>query len=292
MSLNFEQPLGERVADGGYHLDLRVKAPEAAWPPPHFIALDQELWVVIAQFGLGAHEQFVATADEQWLQAAIGAGEHVLGHMIDGGELDGGLPHAFAYPHTFRLEKGWLSAMAQGEAASLLVRLHRATGEERFAEGARRVLGPNAVHRDRGGTGVPWEGGWWPEEYPTTPSSFVLNGGIFALFGSADTAGLGDDAARDAFEAGAQLLSANLHRWDVGWWSRYDLYPFRIPNIASLAYQRLHVDQLRALDRIRPDAEVRRRADRFERQLGRRTGAAAATVAKVAFRAAVPRRKD
>ena len=55
-----------------------------------------------------------------------------------------------------------------------------------------------------GGVQARLGGGPWPEEYPTDPPSYVLNGGIFALWGMYDVgAGLGDeDAARD-FEQGA-----------------------------------------------------------------------------------------
>ena len=50
--------------------------------------------------------------------------------------------HRFPFGPTYRLPPPWISAMAQGEAASLLLRLVMETGEERFAEAARRALAP------------------------------------------------------------------------------------------------------------------------------------------------------
>jgi hypothetical protein len=291
LSLTFNQPLGTELDAGGYHLDLRVKAGhEPVWPPPGLAPLERMLWVVIAQWGLGAFERFVVSGDERWLVAARGAGEHVLAGMCDGGPLDGALRHGFAYPHTFSLEPGWVSAMAQGEAASLLVRLHRQGGDDRFAEAAVRLLQVISVPSGRGGCGTPWRGGWWPEEYPTDPPSLVLNGAIFALLGMHDVARVqGSESVVAALEGSLELLAANLGAWDLGWWSRYDLYPFARPNIASLAYQELHESLLEALDRAEPHPEFSRYAQRFAAQRSSLVGNGRAFAAKVAFRLAVPR---
>jgi heparosan-N-sulfate-glucuronate 5-epimerase len=294
LSLTFNQPLGTRVADGGYHLDLRVKVAEPQWPAPDLLPLDTMIWVGIAQWGLGAVEHFVHEHDERWLTAARGAADHVLAHMVDGGPLDGALPHVEGFAHTFTLAPGWISAMAQGEAASLLVRVHRFTGDDRYAAAARRLLGPIAVHSRDGGCGVPWAGGWWPEEYPTEPPSFVLNGGVFAILGLADVAAaLGDERAQRLFDDTLGPLAANVRLWDLGWWSRYDLYPHAaaqgLPHVASLGYHILHEDLLRALDRVRPTPALRAQADRFAAERGHRLSLARAMAAKVAFRLAVPR---
>ena len=63
------------------------------------------------------------------------------------------------------------------ERASVLVRLHRETGEERYAEGALRALRPFAKAQAQGGVRAELHGGPFFEEYPTTRPSFVLNGG-------------------------------------------------------------------------------------------------------------------
>ena len=86
----------------------------------------------------------------------------------------------------------------------------------------------------------------FPEEFPTDPPSLVLNGGIFALWGDYDIwIGLGDADARKRFEDGVETLARNVHRWDTGYWSRYDLYPHRIVNLASPWYHTLHICQIK-----------------------------------------------
>jgi hypothetical protein len=118
----------------------------------------------------------------------------------------------------------------------------------------------------------------------------VLNGGIFALWGLYDTAvGLGDPTLRREFELGLDTLADNIHRWDTGAWSRYDLYPFRMVNVASSAYHALHINQLRAMQRIGPRPQLGATLERFESYARSRTRRAAAFGRKALFRVLVPR---
>ena len=159
----------------------------------------------------------------------------------------------------------WLSAMAQGEGASLLVRAHAATKDDRFADAAHRALGSLAVPIAEGGLRARLGAGFFLEEYPTDPPSHVLNGGIFALWGYHDVAlGLGDEVARREFERGVDTLAQNVGRWDTGSWSRYDLFPRRVDNVASSAYHLLHINQLLAMQLIAPSPELAAAAARFE----------------------------
>ena len=103
-------------------------------------------------------------------------------------------------PHTFRLDPPWLSAMAQGEGASLLTRLHLETGEERYAEAALLALKTMELAVPAGGTLAEFEGQPFLEEYPTEIPSCVLNGAIFAIWGLDDVGrGLNDAAAMEVF---------------------------------------------------------------------------------------------
>jgi hypothetical protein len=166
--------------------------------------------------------------------------------------------------------------MAQGQGASLLVRLHAASGEDRYAEAAARALPPMPAAQ------LP-DGSSFPQEYPTEPASHVLNGGIFAMWGVHDA---GD--AR-GFESAVDTLARNVQRWDTGRWSLYDLYPHPIRNWASAAYHELHAAQLRATHALAPRAELQEAADRFESYASSRAAQVRAFAHKAAFRVRVPR---
>lgn len=162
----------------------------------------------------------------------------------------------------YRLEPGWISALAQAQAASVFVRAYLYSARPEDAELAHRAVlpllqeGPPSVLSQL-------EAGHALEECPTTPPSLILNGWIYAAWGLRDVAlGLDCGEASSRYEDTMSCLLANLERYDAGWWSRYSLYPHRMPDLAKPFYHRLHVDQLRAAARL---TGVRAFADMAER---------------------------
>lgn len=289
LSSSFKLARGRHVdRDGvrGYPIDFTAKAIGTELLPGFVKYPGWPLWVAHAQRALGCYERYLTGDGEEWLDAARRAADLLLEHQDDQGAWRQVKP----YPHTYVLEPPWVSAMSQGEGASLLVRVHLETSEDRYAEAAMRALEPMRRPSADGGASAHLDGRWFPEEYPTDPPSFVLNGAVFALWGLRDVGvGLGDDAAAREFEAGVDTLAANVHRWDTGSWSRYDLHPHRVTNVASRAYHELHVSQLEAMDDLAPRAELRAAAARFAAYDASGPRVAAALVRKVLFRAAEPR---
>jgi D-glucuronyl C5-epimerase C-terminus len=281
-------PVGPRITPGelgGYYIDFRAKAETPRWPPDWWVE-GATNHVVAAQWGLGAFERHLGGEGEGWLDAAVAVTEHLLARQRE----DGGWPHERPMRHTYRMQVPWLSAMAQGEVASLAVRVYDATGDERFAQAGRRALEPMSVAVADGGVRARLGSGFFLEEYPTDPPSLVLNGGIFALWGYYDVAvALGDDASRREFDAGVRTLAANIDRWDTGSWSRYDLVDRAVTNVASGFYHALHIDQLRALHLIAPHDALAAAADRFDRYRASRARRVAALGRKALFRVLVPR---
>jgi heparosan-N-sulfate-glucuronate 5-epimerase len=274
----------------GYYIDLSVRARFPARVPPW---VTPGIWyVATSQAGLASYERFLAGDGDQWLAGAIEVGRWLVDQQQHGGIHDGGWQHLDAYAHTFDLRPPWLSAMAQGEGASLLVRLNRETGEDRFAEAAQRALKPLAISSEQGGVQALLNGRAFPEEYPTAPPSYVLNGAFFALWGCYDVwLGLGDEDAGRTFREGVETLATNLHLWDTGYWSRYDLYPHPVVNIASARYHQLHVNLLRSMSRIAPNREFPEALARFEEYACSKMKRSRAFLNKAVFRLVVPRNR-
>jgi heparosan-N-sulfate-glucuronate 5-epimerase len=295
LSTTFDEPIGSYIAPGevrGYYLDMRVKAfdpdPATAWPYEY----RKEAWVTYCQVGLGAYERYLAGDGDEWLALARHVADVLRDHQDQDGGRRGAFVHTYDFPHTFPVRAPWISSMAQGEGASLFVRIYKETGEEAYADAARMALEPLSVRTADGGAMELLGGRPFPEEYPTDPPSFVLNGGIFSLWGMYDVGtGLGDERALATFEEGLDTLVANLHRWDTGWWSLYDIYPRKHKNVASFAYHQLHIDQLRAMAAIAPREELLLAADRFASYGERRLNRVRAFTEKVVFRLRVPRNR-
>uniref|UniRef100_A0AAV2J8F3 heparosan-N-sulfate-glucuronate 5-epimerase n=1 Tax=Knipowitschia caucasica TaxID=637954 RepID=A0AAV2J8F3_KNICA len=173
------------------------------------------------------------------------------------------------------LEPGWYSAMAQGQAMSTLVRAFLLTREHRYLSSALRALGPFRIPSAQHGVKAVFMNKYdWYEEYPTSPSSFVLNGFIYSLLGLYDlseTAGErgggggggaggggggeagGASEAAELFRRGMASLKAMLPLFDTGSGSIYDLRHLVLgsaPNLARWDYHTTHINQLQLLASI------------------------------------------
>lgn len=175
------------------------------------------------------------------------------------------------------LEPGWYSAMAQGQAMSVLTRAYTVTEDPAYLEAALRAIGPFKVRSENHGVMATFLGKFvWYEEYPTVPSSFVLNGFIYALFGLYDlkstcSGGLGacQDAA-NLYNDGMVSLKRMLPLFDTGSGTVYDLRHFSLgvaPNLARWDYHTTHINQLLFLGTVDEDPIFRATAERWIRYM-------------------------
>jgi hypothetical protein len=161
-----------------------------------------------------------------------------------------------AHAHSvFPLPSGWISAFAQSLAICLLLRSKTLVPASERAELVRVARAALAVFRlptAQGGVRAELPGcGAWFEEYPTQPPSLVLNGHIYACFGLHDLWRLDDNRPAGAlFADGMAALERGLSRFELGSWSRYDLFPWPAPNPASPYYHGAHVHLLNVVHRL------------------------------------------
>ena len=198
--------------------------------------------------------------------------------LLDSQDHNGGWPvqvERSLLKGRLRLKAGWYSAMAQGQAMSLLVRKHLFTQEQndtRFLDAAVRAM--NLFRKNSSDGGVrSWFDNLhvWYEEYPTQPSLFVLNGFIYSLFGlfdlkstledqiqsldkdSTNTWTPALDQASQLFDDGLKSLFRLLPLFDTGSGTLYDLRHFGLdvaPNLARWDYHTTHINQLVYLNTI------------------------------------------
>lgn len=174
-------------------------------------------------------------------------------------------------PNVLELAPGWYSAMAQGQAMSLLVRAYLHSDDPQFLEAAIRALLLFNISSKDGGIVAKFAKAYtWYEEYPTTPSSYVLNGFIFSLLGLYDvkSAAQGRSAliARQYYDRGMKTLKALLLLFDTGSGTLYDLRHLALgigPNRARWDYHTTHINQLLLLASIDKDPLFKTTADRW-----------------------------
>nr|KAG5710077.1 hypothetical protein BaRGS_030153 [Batillaria attramentaria] len=174
-------------------------------------------------------------------------------------------------PGVMELPPGWYSAMAQGQAMSLLVRAHLLTSDPSYLQAAVDAMKLFEISSEQGGVLARFLGQYdWYEEYPTTPSSFVLNGFIYALLGLYDLkeTASGEDGkmATRLYEAGMKSLKAMLLMFDTGSDTFYDLRHITSgiePNRARWDYHTTHINQLLQLVVIDDDPLFKTTAQRW-----------------------------
>lgn len=153
--------------------------------------------------------------------------------------------------HFYHITAPWISGMAQGEALSVLLRAHQLTGEETYLVTAHNAWNTFKFTVNHGGVISHFpDGKMIIEEYPSLKLlTGVLNGFISAMFGVYDYAiYTEDEKARHLFFDFVDSLKHNLHRYDCGYWSYYDLASPR--RLASRSYHRLHIELLKVLSHI------------------------------------------
>lgn len=156
------------------------------------------------------------------------------------------------------LRNGWYSAMAQGQAISLLTRMSRHTADHRYLECAKKALQLFYVDSKDNGIRTKFIDQYvWFEEYPTIPSTYVLNGFIYSLFGLYDLSLACNDTicakAAQLYRQGVQSLHKLLPLFDSGFGSLYDLRHLGLgsaPNRARWDYHSTHINQLLFLNTI------------------------------------------
>lgn len=161
--------------------------------------------------------------------------------------------------------------MGQGHGISVLARAYYHSGDERYLQAAVRALRPFRVPSIKGGVAATFLDKYvWYEEYPTTPSSFILNGFIYSLIGLYDlkSVAIGRDAdeASELFDRGMISLKNMLTLYDTGSGTTYDLRHFTLktaPNIARWDYHSTHINQLLLLNTIDNDDIFLTTADRW-----------------------------
>ena len=164
-------------------------------------------------------------------------------------------------PEVMELEPGWYSAMGQGQAISLLVRAYVASKDRTYLEAAGKALDIFDIPSSKGGVLAKFLDSLdWYEEYPTTPSSHVLNGFIYSLIGLYDlkemATGSVKDKATDLYDKGMRTLKTMLPMFDSGTGTFYDLRHITAglaPNRARWDYHKVHIKQLYLLIEIDGD---------------------------------------
>lgn len=228
--------------------------------------------VAQAQDGLLAIESYRVAADKApYLEQAVADATRLVATRVESRGA-----WFYPYPFDFKLHSNsrdlirapWFSAMAQGQALSLFVRLHEVTGQAKWRTAAEMTLASLSLGPDTAHPSTPWVS-WvdgadnlWLEEYaqlPLSRSDRTINGHMFAMFGLWDAWKLlRDPDAYALFRGGAATMANTFGSFRVpGWVSRYCL----THGTLSIGYHNVVIEELLQLHGLTTNPAWSRRAD-------------------------------
>lgn len=211
--------------------------------------------VTIGHYGLECFSKYRYFNDRAFLDKARRVADWLCDNQLEDGGWDVSYDHDWFPRRVAALQAPWRSAMGQGLAMSFLARMYMELGSLRYLEAARLGIGPYLEFPENGGVQADLFGRVWFEEYPTSPSSFVLNGYMYSLLGLYDAAVLlSDGRCKEYFDNGVQSLESSLCFYDLGYGTSYDLTHLSAsgepPNVARWQYHWIHVQLLSTMNLI------------------------------------------
>lgn len=244
--------------------------------------------VSVAQQALGHYNVYIESGDTKEKEKFL----NICNWFLFNQSEKGAYPYYFSFmfkPDT-ELPEGFVSAMAQGQILSVLARAYRLTGNTIYLQCGEKALkfmitpgddsifsGCSKTLQDicQGKDNMNKYSDYVVyEEYVFNPSTYVLNGNLFALIGLADwmmTAPkeFGMEEAKIAFEKGIKGIEILLPYYDYYGYSSYDLFQYtseggHIPYFTSYYAHKCHIYLLDALAGISGSTIFRKYAELFK----------------------------
>lgn len=209
--------------------------------------------VAIFQYGLGCYDLYLQTQDDRYIRKFMQCVEWTMDHQDEKGRWNNFSHYCPETPY---------GSMAQGEAASLLVRAYVYTKDQKYLDAAEKGLAYMLLPLEDGGA-TKYDGeDAYLMEY--TFKGMVLNGSIFSWWGLYDyVLATGEKGVYSlAMERSLKTLIKVLPQYKCSYWSMYSEDGL----IASPFYHNLHVAQMQAMYQLTGEVVFDKYAKRWERQ--------------------------
>lgn len=223
---------------------------------------------------LAYYEHYINENDEADLQRFLDLFEAFLEHKV---VLSNGITLWYYPPYKYyeNQKVPWTSAMSQGQMLAVLARAFFHTKDQKHLEIGKSVLKSFQVTIEEGGVVYEDDFGVFYEEFAyweEDKRNHTLNGMLSALFGIYDfykVTGLLE--AKSVFDIGVKTIKTNLHLYDHGYCSSYDLRHLVDPvnNFVLLQgrYNAVHVGHLKILHTMTDDDYFLAYAEQWDRKL-------------------------
>lgn len=204
----------------------------------------------VAQYGLGLCAMYSKTKNLELLKKIKKQADWICQNVVIDNKGVGRLEYTFSSGDYNQLNNTcYISAIAQGQAISFLLRAGFILQDEKYCETAKTIFQSFRYSVAEGGViNYDEKGRVYLEEAITEKVSCILDGLIYAMFGVYDYyIYSGDENARQLFFNCCNTVKERLSDFDLGFWSRADCYLDKPKMPASSFYHNVHIQQLKAL---------------------------------------------
>jgi hypothetical protein len=225
--------------------------------------------VTVAQFSLTQYGMFLRGITPDLAKFWAGVNK-----ILELQNADGSFPYDFDFwyylnPDYFHAP--WTSAMAQGQCLSVLARAWQLAGDRKYIEAGNRSFDflrkrviDGGDSDDLSSLDPSLSSYIFAEEYPAVPSSYTLNGFMFAVLGVYDWSQISPKSsyqrlAQVYFTQFVRTLDRILQYYEVGGWSAYDLghITYHHSPLMFSNYHAIHIYELHALYSITNDSVLK-----------------------------------
>jgi len=218
--------------------------------------------VNIARYALANYNHYVKTGKSLYRVEFLKHADWLANNQIITPKDFGVWDYEFNYP-AYKCQSPWISAMAQGQAISVLTRAYQLTGDINYLRTANLAIGSFKYSVDEGGVRfIDTDKNVFYLEYPCDLDlpPRVLNGFIFSLLGLYDHYQFtGNLESLKLFNEGIRTLKLKAKDYDTDNWTNYDL----LGRKASEKYHKLHCRLLFNLYFITGDRDLLSLAEKW-----------------------------
>lgn len=228
--------------------------------------------IAISQWGLGNYNKWKNEKDKKYYNNFIISADWLVENLEKNSHGIYVWMHEFDFEYRDLLESPWYSGLAQGQGLSVLVRAYKETKNDTYLEVMEKILISFKTDVNEGGVNFKDnESNLWIEEYIVNPPTHILNGFIWGMWGLRDYyIYFNDEEIKKFFNKYSETISKNLERYDLGYWSRYEISGTFLPMIASRFYHKLHICQLKIMFDLTKEKKYKYYSDKWENYLNNR----------------------
>ena len=243
--------------------------------------------IAISQWSLGNYNLWISTGKKKYFIKFINGADWLVKNLQKNSSGVYVWQHEFNWVYKENLINPWHSGLAQGQGLSVLCRAFKETDNSDYLLSLEKVLKSFQIEVKNGGVTYTDENkNIWIEEYiMKNEPTHILNGFIWALWGIYDYWLLSSDKnIKILFDKYCDTLSNNIDRYDIGYWSLYELSNLRIKMRASTFYHSLHIVQLAILFRMSNDKKFETFSKKWTKYSKSKLNVIKSTIFKIFFK--------